>query len=99
MRTTKEMIAVMQAHEDGQPIQYKLRREGDWAESSTPAWDWGLLDYRVKPAEPRKVMMQMWRHCSGYDTAHPAGTLVGYQTKIGEPFEFVYPEGKDNGFF
>jgi hypothetical protein len=45
------------------------------------------------PLPPKKVMMQMWRSVSGYEVAHPAKTLVGYRTKIGEPFEFVYPEG------
>lgn len=55
MKTTKEMIAIMQAYEDGQPVQYKTRRHGYWVEVITPSWDWKILVYRVKPAEPKKV--------------------------------------------
>ena len=49
-------------------------------------------DYTHLPKPPEKVMMQMWRNAGGYEVAHPAKTLVGHKTKIGEPFEFVFPE-------
>mgnify|MGYP003639436720 CR=1 FL=1 len=97
MKTTKEMIAVMQAYEDGETIQRQVSGGGIWTtvSSDSTVWDWRYFDYRVKPAESKKVMMQMWRDARGYEVAYPAKTLVGYQTKIGFPFEFVYPEGYD----
>lgn len=51
----KEMIAVMQAAENGEKIQ--LKRKSDsldrWADTITPGWDWYNFEYRVKPKEPR----------------------------------------------
>ena len=101
MKTTKEMIAIMQAYEDGQPIQYKLRWQGDWAESSPPAWDWSMIDYRVKPAEPKTVMMQTWQRIDGTLFAEEISKSFGTRNKnkpkqpykkVGEPYEFVFPE-------
>lgn len=51
MKTTKEMIEVMQAFERGEQIQCKAL-EGDiygWDDTKEPWWDWYHLDYRVKP--------------------------------------------------
>lgn len=51
MKTTKEMIEVMQAYERGEQIQCKAL-EGDiygWDDAKEPWWDWYHLDYRVKP--------------------------------------------------
>lgn len=51
MKTTKEMIDVMQAFERGEQIQ-AMALEGDiygWDDTKEPWWDWYHLDYRVKP--------------------------------------------------
>ena len=48
MKTTKEMIDVMQAYDRGEQIQL-LDRLGNWVDIDMPEWSWGLLDYRVKP--------------------------------------------------
>ena len=48
MKTTKEMIEVMQAYERGEQIEFIY--EGiEWCNASNPAWDWNHFDYRVKP--------------------------------------------------
>lgn len=58
--TTKEMIAVMQASEEGKTIEYRISRISDpaakdeWDENQAPAWNWSEYDYRVKP-EPREI--------------------------------------------
>lgn len=54
--TTKEMIAVMQAHEEGKQIQYRGKHntmvEDDWEDTCfTPDWNWAVFDYRIKPEE------------------------------------------------
>lgn len=50
MKTTKEMIEVMQAFEGGEQIEVKGLNETDgWIETKEPWWDWYYLDYRVKP--------------------------------------------------
>ena len=47
MKTTKEMIEVMQAYDRGEQIQL-LDRLGNWVDIDMPEWSWGLRDYRVK---------------------------------------------------
>ena len=48
MKTTKEMIEVMQAYDRGEQIQL-LNRVGIWVDIDMPEWNWELRDYRVKP--------------------------------------------------
>ena len=48
MKTTKEMIKVMQAYDRGEQVQL-LNIDGNWEDIKSPTWSWGLLDYRVKP--------------------------------------------------
>ena len=48
MKTTKEMIEVMQAYERGEQIQL-LNIDGKWEDKDNPAWNWAKCDYRVKP--------------------------------------------------
>ena len=48
MKTTKEMIDVMQAYERGERIEC-LNEFGEWESYGTPTWDWFHKDYRVKP--------------------------------------------------
>ena len=47
MKTTKEMIEVMQAYERGEQIEAFYN--GVWVDICIPEWSWGLRDYRVKP--------------------------------------------------
>ena len=48
MKTTKEMIDVMQAYERGEQIQI-LDIDGIWKDKEYPYWNWVNCDYRVKP--------------------------------------------------
>lgn len=53
MKTTAEMIAVMQAYADGKKIEF-LGREWEvnvWEECTSPLWDWTNFDYRIKPEQ------------------------------------------------
>ena len=47
---TKEMIAVMQAYEDGKQIEYKSNVNG-WVSVENPNWDWVNRIYRIKPTK------------------------------------------------
>lgn len=50
MKTTKEMIEVMQAYERGEQIQVKTtNKKCDWEDVKEPYWQWNFCDYRVKP--------------------------------------------------
>lgn len=46
MKTTKEMIEVMQAYERGEQI-ICFNALGEWIENK-PVWDWFHFDYRLK---------------------------------------------------
>ena len=55
MKTTKEMIEVMQAYERGEQIQVKTtNKKCDWEDVKEPYWQWNFCDYRVKP-KPNKM--------------------------------------------
>ena len=47
MKTTKEMIEVMQAYDRGEKIEAVYNDV--WVDIDMPEWSWGLRDYRVKP--------------------------------------------------
>ena len=50
MKTTKEMIEVMQAFDRGEQIQVKTtNKKCDWEDVKEPYWQWNFCDYRVKP--------------------------------------------------
>lgn len=49
--TTKEMIAVMKACDEGKQIQFKGNHEVEWHDCNPPLWDWACFDYRIKPEE------------------------------------------------
>lgn len=49
MKTTKEMIEVMQAYFRGEQIEFFDRKEMEWYGVSNPTWDWVSFNYRVKP--------------------------------------------------
>lgn len=53
MKTTKEMIEVMQAYDRGEQIEGRRRvcgvDDSGWLEARNPLWDWRSCDYRVKP--------------------------------------------------
>ena len=47
MKTTKEMIEVMQAYDRGEQIE--CFNDEEWKYVKNPVWDWLNNDYRVKP--------------------------------------------------
>lgn len=54
MKTTKEMIEIMQAYERGEQIEYKIKSfmcDDKWLpmDNEKPEWNFTDFDYRVKP--------------------------------------------------
>ena len=60
MKSTKEMIEVMQAYEDGKKIEYYSRISNRWETAISPIWSWEYLDYRIKPEPKRKESKVIW---------------------------------------
>ena len=63
------MIAVLTAFKEGKEIQYRARgnrgTDENWGDAPSPIWNWATYDYRVKPAEPRRVWMIMYPTMGG----------------------------------
>jgi len=94
MSTTEQKIEIMQAYVDGKAIQYKDRCAYEWHIMEQEEWDWCFFEYRIKP-EPKTEMMQMWQNKrTKIPRAHPVilPPSRGEWLKVGEPFEFTYPE-------
>lgn len=49
MKTTKEMIDVMQAYDRGEQIEESLLQDQKVWFTCEPIWNWAKCDYRVKP--------------------------------------------------
>ena len=67
MKSTREMILVMQAYEDGSEIEYRRKNVyglGKWGYDEPPAWDWITFDYRIKPKEKKKVKLYKYAYKS-----------------------------------
>lgn len=57
MKTTKEMIEVMQAYERGEQIEVnEYERTDFWVDAKELRWDWLHFDYRVKPKHNKKYV-------------------------------------------
>lgn len=64
MTTLAEKIAVMQACENGEHIQYRNKPNGYWLNCGpVPTWDWYTTDYRVAPKRPMYRLVK----CVGTD--------------------------------
>lgn len=77
MNDIDHMIAVMQAAKEGKAIQHRNRHHRDidmcWRDAPKPSWDWPTFDYRVKPAEPRRIWVN--------DYPDGRESLARYETK------------------
>ena len=96
------MIATMQAAKEGKAIQSRRVLEIDacwgdapwpsWGDAPWPSWDWATFDYRVKPAEPRRVWLNWYptKKCRSsvcYDSREEAAKFACYEAS--QQIEFV----------
>ncbi|MBQ7280572.1 MAG: hypothetical protein IJR13_07625 [Bacteroidales bacterium] len=72
MKTTEEMIAVMQAFAEGKTIEIYVPDHKEWHELKSPSWDWAYNDYRVKP---EKHLPATW---IDFCETHPIKEEEGY---------------------
>lgn len=64
MTDIDHMIAVMTAAKEGKAIQRRIRAnrdiDGFWNDADRQHWNWTDFDYRVKPAEPRRIWVNLY---------------------------------------
>lgn len=95
MTDIDHMIAMLQAYKEGKTIQCRYRSNGadDWVDvRGIYQWNWYMFDYRVKPAEPRRVWLNFYPTMGGrssvcYDSREEAASLARHD--ITEQIEFV----------
>lgn len=63
MRTLDYMIEVMQAANKGKQIEYRLRGPY-WEPTSSPLWNWDMIDYRVAP-DPYEEALEAYTQGEG----------------------------------
>ena len=88
MNDIDHMIAVMQAANEGKAIQRRHRThrniDGFWKDVRSLHWNWTDFDYRVKPAEPRRVWLNLYptkgcRSSICYDSREEAAKFACYE--------------------
>lgn len=43
-----EMIVIMEAYNNGSPVEVKYNGEKEWMDVRDPAWNWELANYRIR---------------------------------------------------
>ena len=70
MNDIDHMIAVLTAAKEGKAIQRRHRThrdiDGFWKDVRSLHWNWADFDYRVKPAEPRRIWVNMYNDYMGF---------------------------------
>ena len=97
MQDIDHMIAVMQAAKEGKAIQSRRRHprpdiDACWRDAPEPSWNWSTFDYRVKPAELRRIWLNVYptmgcRSSVCYDSREEAASFARHD--ITEQIEFV----------
>jgi hypothetical protein len=61
MTTLAEKIAIMQAYERGEKIEFYTDEGWKlWAGVYEPSWNWPNYEYRIAPLEPKKIKLFAW---------------------------------------
>lgn len=79
MKTTQEMIEVMQSYLRGEIIEvhYLYDAKDYWIAHRTPIWDWSNFDYRVKPNK-KYVPFETAEEFLAAQRAHGDGLISTY---------------------
>ena len=75
MKTTKEMIEVMQAYDRGEQIEF-MDCSRKWKDTTNPIWDWARYDYRIKP-KPKFVPFDTAEEFLAAQRVH--GNIANYE--------------------
>jgi len=94
MKSIQEMIAVMQAYDEGKKIEYFAYDNpiGGWTSKFTPTWDWYKFNYRIKQDKLYKLGDRFIREGNEYILAQPLTNKVCLISLInGNRWEEPYP--------
>ena len=90
MKTTKEMIEVMQAYERGEQIECFNDDYKQWKDVDSPIWDWLHNEYRVKPKKsyvpfdtPEEFLTEYRKHGEFIENKESGEKMNAYVDKNG----------------
>ena len=90
MKTTKEMIEVMQAYDRGEDIECFNDDYEQWKDVNNPIWDWLHNDYRVKPKKkyvpfdtPEEFFAEQRKHGEFIENKESGEKMNAYVDKNG----------------
>ena len=88
---TAEKIAVLQAAERVEKIQYQSRHGSVWSDVvGQPCWDFSACNYRVKPAAPLRCWVRVFDDRAGDDKFGSAYLSPAHNfSNVGRLVEFV----------
>ena len=94
MKTTREMIEVMEAFDNGETIECKSTLSTKWLITTIPSWTWGINDYRIKP-KPREIWVN--EYPSGYGSVYKSEEMAiqVLNTNRGTTHHFIEVLDKD----
>ena len=86
--TPDEMILVLAAYRDGKALEMKTSEPGSkWVDCPNPLWNFGYIDYRVKP-EPQCIFIPQ---------AHSGGLIKRYYDTLAK-LRAEWPSGEYKEF-
>ena len=60
MKTTQEMIQVMQHYVNGGKVEHRVTDMEDWESTPNPGWNWHEIEYRIAVPKTKKVKLLAW---------------------------------------
>jgi len=94
MPTTKEMIAIMQAYEAGEEIEYYSASLYTWLPLPEPSWAWDTMNYRVKPTAWYRDIPEGGVLCRVWDVSPEDGRVAVVEEYLGG---LTYPYWTESG--
>lgn len=94
-KTLSEKIAVMQAFERGEKIEYRLKVVNFWLPVQNPDWDWRGCDYRVKEIKKDSIDWSQVRDefiCHAFDE-NDRGNFYKVKPKVDYGFNWWHTDG------
>jgi hypothetical protein len=77
MKTTREMIEIMEAFERGETIFVRIKDINklyrNWVFTPKPVWNWDFYDYKVK-SKPREIWVN--EYPSGYGSVYKSEEMA-----------------------
>lgn len=59
-QSVESMIEVLQAHQAGKKVEYRIVGSTQWSATDDPQWQFRDCEYRIAPEPKKKVKLEAW---------------------------------------